>query len=229
MFCFRQKRTISLNLTEQKETQHCSSAPPPSARLHFFMRTAGYSNLSMKTSWRGFAANTRAAENTCTWLRSLFWRRVAHCVDSRLVSQTHLCTCVHAHKYTVTDANVQPRSPTFWWRPLDGGPPSTSSSSSCCSRQLQQTQHAGSPVPVALATSHISADVPLIWSDFHSPPGFVCASVCGHVYISLYAPMCSWLNVDTQKLQETDAAFKLQSWCSSYLYESKQKHSRLFF
>lgn len=144
----------------------------------------------MKTSWRGFAANTWVAESTCTWLRSLFSRRVAHCVDARLVSHTHLCACTHTH--THSDTSAQPLLAAFWWRPLDVGP-STSSSSSRCSRQLQQTRHAGTS-PVALATSHISADVPSSGLIFVLLLGLfvrVCVGMCTSICMPLC--VCGWM------------------------------------
>lgn len=135
-------------------------------------RTAGYSDLSMKTSWRGFAENTWVVESTCTWLRSLFSRRVVHCVDSCFISQTHLSALLsHTHLRTHT---------TFWWRPLDGA------------QTHHHLHHVALSAPAAAAAHSACWELgprhpgdkpslgshPLIWCHPPSPHGLLCECVC---------------------------------------------------
>lgn len=166
--------SISSNRRWNKEDpRNCNPVPPPRSLFQVSerKRTAGYSDLSMKTSWRGFGENTWVVGSTCTWLRSLFLRRVAHCVDSCLVSQTHLCAPTHTYTASL---------PTFWWRPLDGA------------QAHHHLHHAALLAPAAAAAHSACWELgpyhpgdkpqlsrhPLIWSAFYSPPGFVCVRVC---------------------------------------------------
>lgn len=168
-------------------------------------------------------ANTSSEQSTCTWLWSLFSRRGAHWFGSGVVWQnTFMCTRTRRHVSSETSA--EPLWPTFWWRPLDEAQhiivfimcPSQ------LPQQLQLTRHAGSLVPVTLATSHSSADIPSSGLIFNLLLGLfvcVCVFVCMCVHICLHT-LCdkkscistSWCSVT---IAGRPTLSHWQKWCTS--------------
>ena len=153
-------------------------------------RTAGYSDLSMKTSWRGFGENTGVYEAPALDWDHCFrgeWPTALTLVSSR---KAHLCAPTHTHTRARTHTHAQPLCPHS-----DGDPWMGPKHIiifimwlSQHQRQLQHTRHAGSWVPVTLATSHSSADVSSSGPFILLLGLFV--SVCVCLCISLCVPAC---------------------------------------